>query len=283
MKSFRYKVKVRLNYLAPDSVLLSEFDAICKDASIKGMLDKKATIEFDLNGKMYWVLPNQEKILANSSFYLFFNFLDIDANSNKYQLIVGKGVLENIIITTKNGYSTSVPFDFENTVFDGVCIKDMKEEDRSEILKLKKPDIVDHLVDLRKENTKDFTIKSLADVIASNLNTSVSELPLAPIEDKIIIEYVAIHITSRDNRTLHSEFSMHQPNRHESLRDHIKKMTGKKPSELGDVEEGFRTDEGVFLTRREAMNLYRKGKLCNRVKFTYGKPDDMDMQSIYLW
>lgn len=106
---------------------------------------------------------------------------------------------------------------------------------------------------------------------------------LVAIKDLVIIEYVAIRIIGRDDRTFYSEYSMHQPNRHESLRDRIKKITGKKPVELGVVEEGFKTDEGVFLTRRKAMDLYREGKLRNRLDFRYGKPDDKDMQSIYLW
>ena len=103
------------------------------------------------------------------------------------------------------------------------------------------------------------------------------------LKDKTIIEYVAIRIISRDDKTFYSEYSMHQPNRHENLKDKIKQLTGKKPGELGVVEEGFKTDEGKFLTRREAMDIYRAGNLRNRVDFKYGKPDDAEMQSIYLW
>lgn len=102
------------------------------------------------------------------------------------------------------------------------------------------------------------------------------------LKDKTIIEYVCIRIISRGDKTFYSEYSMHQPNRHENLKDKIKQLTGKKPDQLGDVEEGFKTDEGKFLSRREAMDIYRAGNLRNRVDFTYGKPDDTEMQSIYL-
>lgn len=103
------------------------------------------------------------------------------------------------------------------------------------------------------------------------------------LKDKTIIEYVCIRIISRDDKTFYSEYSLHQPNRHEHLKDKIKNLTGKKPGQLGDVEEGFKTDEGKFLSRREAMDIYRAGNLCNRVDLKYGKPDDTEMQSIYLW
>ena len=103
------------------------------------------------------------------------------------------------------------------------------------------------------------------------------------LQDKIIIEYVAIRITSKDNKTFYSEYSMHQPNRHENLEECIKKQTGKKSEQLGVVEKGFKTDEGTFLTRREAMDIYRAGKLRNRLDFRYGEEDDKDMQSTYLW
>lgn len=109
------------------------------------------------------------------------------------------------------------------------------------------------------------------------------ELEPVVLKDKIVIEYVAIQITSRDDKTFYTEYSMHRPNRHENLKERIKKQTGKKPGELGDVVEGFKTDCGEFLDRREAMALYREGKLHNRLDFSFGKVDDKEMQSIYLW
>jgi hypothetical protein len=276
------KVKVKLNYIAPDGVVLSEFDAICKTTSVKGMLDRKATIEFDCHGRMYWVLPNQEKTLSKSTLYLFFNFLATNPESNKYQLTIFNGQLQCIGTTFKNGNSASCPFNFESSIVDGVCIRDMQEEARPYI-KLNQSGISGRFA---SEQVKDEFIKSTSIIEAINVERSLTDVSTSSgiaLKDKIIIEYVAIHITSRDDKTLHSEFSMHQPNRHENVRERIQKMTGKKPNELGDVEEGFKTDDDVFLTRREAMDLHRQGRLLNRLDFRYGKADDKDMQSIYLW
>jgi hypothetical protein len=107
---------------------------------------------------------------------------------------------------------------------------------------------------------------------------------LSPFDQEMVaIEYVAIKIISHDLKTTYSEYAMHQPNRHDDVRRHIKNVTGKLPQQMGTVQEGFKTDGGSFLTRQAAMDLHRSGRLMNSVKLQSYNASDKEMQSTYLW
>jgi hypothetical protein len=297
MNKLRMKVNVKLNYRMHDGVILSEFVAVCKDITVKKRIDQGASIYFDVNGKMFWSLKNGETLPSAHTGYFFFNFLDTNPNSSKYLLVVIGGELRILGSTNKDGSSSSVPFHYQNTVFNGVCYKDMKEEDRPVIPKLKNSEVSDRHAD--PQNKPVFTRSrpmvvevegaksSLAfNSIAKDLRNAQTELTAGQIVDvstRKTIDYVAIRITSRDDKTFYTEYSMHEPNRHENVKERIKKQTGKRPEELGTVEEGFKTYCGLFLNRKQAMDLFRQGKLRNRLDFRYGKPDDENMQSTYLW
>lgn len=105
-------------------------------------------------------------------------------------------------------------------------------------------------------------------------------------KQKYLIKYVAIKVivTYRNGKVMHSEFSMHQPNRHENVHACIKQFCATHlANEEIELIEGFKTDCGKFLTRKEAMDLYREDKLYNGLRAEHRKPEIKEMQSIYLW